>query len=191
MDERIVVGWRPWSSPYCEDVEDGGAFNHDKLWRKRVQRIMDNITLEPPDVVELEARGEIEPQEERVGADGKTYSSSVSLRISPSKNLEAEDTKDIIDPFETWFSDHVICGDSLGVMPTVERKEPQPDTKGLLSADDIVKLAQELGHTVSRRQVRRACERKWLRVASRGGQGRGRKHLMARSDVEEWLESKG
>jgi len=33
-----------------------------------------------------------------------------------------EDTEDAIDPFDAWFNEHVICGDSLEIMPTIERK---------------------------------------------------------------------
>lgn len=59
----------------------------------------------------LEAAGEIEPQERRLGADNKTYTTPASAIA------EAEP-----DPFAEWFSDHVICGDAFKVMPDLERK---------------------------------------------------------------------
>ena len=44
------------------------------------------------------AKGEIQPQETRLGADNKIY------ELPASKTLEA-------DPFDDWFKNHVICDD--------------------------------------------------------------------------------
>lgn len=60
---------------------------------------------------ELEAKGEIEPQETRLGADNRTITTPTSA------NAEVEP-----DPFAGWFSEHVVCGDALKVMPSLERK---------------------------------------------------------------------
>jgi len=64
---------------------------------------------------ELEAEGAIEPQEKRLGADNRT------IKIPTSTNVEV-DTEPEPDPFTEWFSEHVVCGDALEEMPTLERK---------------------------------------------------------------------
>jgi len=53
---------------------------------------------------ELEAKGEIQPQETRLGADNKIY------ELPASKTLEA-------DPFDDWFKNHVICDDMFNALP--------------------------------------------------------------------------
>jgi len=63
---------------------------------------------------ELESKGEIEPQEKRIGADGKEREIPATSKI-----LEVESG---LDPFIVWFDDHVTCGDALEIMPTIERK---------------------------------------------------------------------
>ncbi|MCW4048554.1 MAG: DNA methyltransferase [Candidatus Bathyarchaeota archaeon] len=66
---------------------------------------------------ELLAEGDIEPQEKRRGADGKTYTKPASTNVEPEAEPEPEP-----DPFTEWFSEHVFCGDALKVMPTLELK---------------------------------------------------------------------
>jgi len=55
---------------------------------------------------ELETKGEIEPQESRKGADGRTIKSDISQKLVTSNFLEVEDIEEI-DPFNEWFNEHV------------------------------------------------------------------------------------
>ena len=64
---------------------------------------------------ELEAAGEIEPQEKRLGADNRTITTPTSTNVEVEPEPEP-------DPFAEWFSEHVVCGDALKVMSTLERK---------------------------------------------------------------------
>lgn len=69
---------------------------------------------------ELEANGEIEPQAIREGQDGREISQKTSVLDSgPIGPLD--DLADV-DPFDIWFDDHIICGNALEIMPTIERK---------------------------------------------------------------------
>lgn len=67
---------------------------------------------------ELEAAGEIEPQEKRLSSDGSLYSVQTD-EISAIAEIDPEPEP---DPFAEWFSEHVVCGDAFKVMPTLERK---------------------------------------------------------------------
>lgn len=67
---------------------------------------------------ELEAKGEIEPQEKRTGLDDRTRGKPTGA-IAPVEETEEERLE---REFNEWFSRHVICGDALEVMPTLERK---------------------------------------------------------------------
>lgn len=64
---------------------------------------------------ELEADGEIEPQEKRLGADKRTITTPTSTNVEVKSEPEP-------DPFAEWLSEHVVCGDALELMPTLERK---------------------------------------------------------------------
>ncbi|GAJ08392.1 unnamed protein product, partial [marine sediment metagenome] len=64
---------------------------------------------------ELEAKGEIEPQEKRLGADNRTITTPTATNVAVGPEPEP-------DPFAEWFSEHVVCGDAFKVMPTLERK---------------------------------------------------------------------
>jgi len=63
----------------------------------------------------LEAAGEIEPQEKRLGADNKKYT-------TPASAIAEADPEPEPDPFAEWFSEHVVCGDAFKVMSALERK---------------------------------------------------------------------
>jgi ParB-like chromosome segregation protein Spo0J len=63
---------------------------------------------------ELEADGEIEPQEKRIGADSRTTSLT-------STNVEVK-TVAKPDPFDNWLAEHVTCGDALKILPTLNRQ---------------------------------------------------------------------
>jgi len=69
--------------------------------------------------------------------------------------------------------------------PAVE-EEPQPDTTGLLTVDDVANLVG-----CSRWAVVRAVAKGELPVVARGKRGRGHRHLMERESVVEWLAGKG
>lgn len=70
---------------------------------------------------ELEAAGEIEPQEKRISADGKERPSETTSIISTSKKLGVEDIEEV-NSFDEWFDDHALCGDAFEIMPTIGRK---------------------------------------------------------------------
>jgi len=48
-----------------------------------------------------EAEGEIEPQEKRLGADNRTIT-------TPTATFDAVDSGPEPDPFDEWFSEHVM-----------------------------------------------------------------------------------
>lgn len=53
---------------------------------------------------ELEAKGELTPQEKRLGADNK-------VRELPTSTLVE------VDPFDEWFKNHVVCDDLFNILP--------------------------------------------------------------------------
>jgi len=57
----------------------------------------------------LEPEGMIEPVGERVGLDGKVQSALQAPKIGSSgfTNVQPEETSPVINPYDTWFSDHV------------------------------------------------------------------------------------
>ncbi len=63
----------------------------------------------------LEASGEIVPQKKRLGADNRT------ITIPTSANAEV-DPEPVPDPFEEWLEKHVIQGDALEILPTLNKK---------------------------------------------------------------------
>lgn len=70
---------------------------------------------------ELEAKGEIEPQDKRIGVDGRTIKTEISSAIVTPKKLGVEEVEEI-DPFDEWFNERVICSNALKIMPTIERR---------------------------------------------------------------------
>ena len=68
---------------------------------------------------ELEANGEIEPQDERLGKDEKIRSTVTNVTVTTAMPEIVEPEP---DPFDEWFTSHVVCGDALKIMPTIERK---------------------------------------------------------------------
>uniref|UniRef100_A0A6M3M6R8 Putative methyltransferase n=2 Tax=viral metagenome TaxID=1070528 RepID=A0A6M3M6R8_9ZZZZ len=65
---------------------------------------------------DLEASGEIESQKKRIGKDNREISTEA---IGTSTNVEVES---IIDPFDPWFEQHVLQGDALEIMPTLNKQ---------------------------------------------------------------------
>jgi site-specific DNA-methyltransferase (adenine-specific) len=82
---------------------------------------MDNKTRELPTSQnyevdpEVEASGEIEPQETRIGKDNRELNTEA---IGTSANAEVE----LIDPFEEWVQPRLLTGDSLEILPTLNKK---------------------------------------------------------------------
>jgi len=104
---------------------------------------------------ELEAEGEIEPQEKREKQDGKSY----TLARPISTNVEIDEPEPLPpDPYRVWFDEHVICGDALEILPTFERKFD------LIIADPPYGITDEKWDLKNKHELL-AFTRRWLNQA--------------------------
>jgi len=87
----------------CEFIKLNAKFSDGKI-AKAIDFVVkaDTIRLYRK---ELEAAGEIEPQEIRVWSDGRVQA------IPSSENSEE------VDPFDEWFKNHVTCDDMFNTLP--------------------------------------------------------------------------
>lgn len=71
--------------------------------------------------MELESSGEIEPQEIRITANGIEQKKKPSSAFADDGNQTLFDEPQI-DYYQQWFDTKVLVGDSLEIMPTINRK---------------------------------------------------------------------